>query len=91
MFHNLLQLVTRRPPASQDFGFVEEVRLHEYAPKRNRRAERLIVICWVLIVVKCWLVTWLVAKYHMGFSPLWVTAPTVVFAAICTLVYVFRD
>jgi hypothetical protein len=87
VFHNLLHLVTRRPPIGYDAGFVEEVRLVDHLPRRNRRAERLFIVCWVLIAVKCVVVTWLVAHYRMGFSPLWVTAPTVVFAVVCTAVY----
>jgi hypothetical protein len=91
MFANLLQLLTRRPPPDYDRGFVEEVRVADHVPARNKRVERIIFVCWILILAKCWLVVWLVDKYHMKFSPLWVTAPTIVFALICTAVYYFRE
>jgi len=91
MFANLLQLITRRPPTDHASSFVEEVRLMEHVRPRNPRAEKLFLICWLLIAGKCWLVVWLVEKYDMKFSPLWVNAPTVAFALLCTLVYLFRD
>ena len=70
---------------------MEEVRFVDSLPARNLRVERLILACWLLIAGKCWLVVWLVGKYHMAFSPLWVTVPTVVFALLCTAAYFFRD
>ncbi len=92
MFHSLLPLVTRRPAATgPEIVFVEDVRLVRRSRTRNRRAERLLLVCWILIAAKCWLVTWLVQRYHMNFSALWVTAPTVIFALVCTGVYFGRD
>lgn len=91
MFANLLQLISRRPPPEQMSQFVEGVRLVDHVPARNRRAEKLFLICWILIAGKCWLIVWLVDKYHMKFSPLWVNAPTVLFALLCTAVYFLRD
>ena len=77
MFANFLQLITGRPPTEHEQGFVEEVHLVNHARPRNRRAEKLFLVCWLLIAVKCFLVVWLVDKYHMNFSPLWVNGPTV--------------
>ena len=91
MFANLLQLLTRRSPTDHDTSFVEEVRLVDHLPPRNPRLEKLILICWVLIAAKCYLVVWLVTKYHMKLNPLWVNAPTVAFALMCTAVYFWRD
>ena len=91
MFANLLQLITRRPPPEYDRSFIEEVRLADYLPKRNPRVEKLILVCWVLIAIKCLLVVWLIGKYHMKFDPLWVTAPTIAFGLMCTGVYFWRD
>jgi uncharacterized membrane protein len=45
----------------------------------------------VLIALKSWLVIWAVAKYHVPIHPLWVIVPTVLFALLCTLVYLLRD
>lgn len=63
----------------------------EHRPVRNPRVERLILACWILIAGKCWLMSWLVARYHMKFDALWVNAPTVTFALMCTAVYFWRE
>jgi hypothetical protein len=91
MFANLLRLISRRPPTDDETQFVEGVRLVDHVPARNPRAEKLFLICWLLIAAKCWLMVWLVEKYHMHFSAWWVNAPTVTFALLCTAVYFFRD
>lgn len=90
MFSNLVQLVTGRPPPGHDRRFVEEVRFAEALPARNRRVEKILLVCWLLIAAKCALVFWLVAKYHMPFNALWVNAPTVGFALLCTGLVFFR-
>lgn len=91
MFPKLLRLIARPGPADSGHGFVEEVRLIDAMPARNRRVERLILAGWLAIAVKCVAVVWLVGKYHMHFSPLWVTAPTVFFGLMCTAAYYFRE
>jgi hypothetical protein len=90
MFPEFVRLINRRPPADYNRDFVRAVRVREKAP-RNRRVERLILICWGIIVLKCVAVVWLFDRYHVPVNPLWVIAPTVIFAALCTLVYLFRD
>jgi membrane protein YdbS with pleckstrin-like domain len=90
MLADLVRLISRKPPAHYERGFVREVRVRERSP-RNPRVERVIEICWAAIALKCVAVVWLFARYHVPVSPLWVIAPTVVFAAVCTLVYVLRD
>lgn len=91
MFHNLLHVIDGQPPPDDPRRFVEEVRLVERMPARNVRVERLILVCWLAIAAKCALVAWLVDRYDMPFSPLWVNAPTVFFALMCTAVYVWRE
>jgi hypothetical protein len=88
---NLLQLLSRRAPAEYHRGFVEEVRLVEHLPPRNARVEKLLLVCWLLIAVKCALVIWLVGKYNKKFDPLWVNAPTVLCGLLCTAVYFARE
>ena len=90
MFANLLQLITRRPPPDYERSFVQEVRVKERSP-RNPRIERLLLICWLVILVKCFLVIWLVAKYHMTFNADWIIVPTVISALVCTAAYIWRD
>ena len=88
---NVLSFLSRRPPPDYDRGFVEEVRAPRYAPVRNRRVEWVILGCWIAIAAKYTAIVWLVNRYHMGFDPLWVNAPTVVSGLICTAVYYFRE
>jgi hypothetical protein len=95
VFANLLNLITRRPPpapltAAYDLAFVKEVTVRRKR-RRNPRMERVLVIGWVLIVIKCILVAWLVGKYHVPIAPMWVIAPSVAFALLCTWVYLRRD
>ncbi|HXQ81119.1 MAG TPA: hypothetical protein VN775_07405 [Opitutaceae bacterium] len=90
MFADLVRLINRRPPVDYERGFVRAVSVRERAP-RNLRVERVIAICWAVIALKCVAVVWLFGHYHVPVSSLWVIAPTVVFAALCTLVYLLRD
>jgi hypothetical protein len=90
MFANLGRFVSRRSAAGYERGFVREVRVAGRSP-RNRRVERVIAVCWVLIALKSVAVFWLFARYHIPVNPLWVVAPTVAFAALCTVVYLLRD
>jgi hypothetical protein len=90
MFADLVRLVSRRPPSDYERGFVQSVKVSEKVP-RNRRVERLIGVCWVVIVFKSFAVAWLFNHYHVPVSALWVIAPTVFFAALCTVVYLLRD
>ena len=90
MCADLIRLINRRPPDDYERGFVREVSVSDRSP-RNKRVERVLAICWVLIVVKSFAVVWLFGHYHIPLSPLWVIAPTFVFAALCTVVYLLRD
>jgi hypothetical protein len=90
MFADLIRLISRRPPVDYERGFVREVRIVD-RPPRNRRTERVLGIGWALIVVKSFAIVWLFNRYHVPVSPLWVIAPTVFFAALCTVVYLVRD
>jgi hypothetical protein len=91
MFADLIRLINRRPPADYERGFVREVHVQARKAPRNRRVERLFAICWILILVKSVAVVWLFDRYHVPINPLWVIAPTVIFAALCTVVYLLRD
>lgn len=90
MFADLVRLINRRPPADYERGFVHSVKVSSKSP-RNPRIERLFAICWVLIVIKSFAVIWLFDRYHVPVNALWVIAPTVIFAALCTAVYLLRD
>ena len=90
MFADLVRLINRRASADYDRGFVREVRVRARAP-RNPRVERLLAICWGVIVIKCLAVVWLFDHYRIPVNALWVIAPTIVFATLCTVVYLLRD
>jgi hypothetical protein len=90
MFANLVRLIHRRPPEDYERGFVRSVHVSEKSP-RNRRVERLLGIGWIVIVLKSFAVVWLFDRYHVPVNPLWVIAPTIFFAALCTAVYLLRD
>jgi hypothetical protein len=90
MFANLFHFPRRSPP-DYERGFIRDVRIEPAARPRNRRIERLLILCWVLIAIKSVVVIWAVRHYRIPFNPLWVIAPTVVFAALVTFVYWKRD
>jgi hypothetical protein len=90
MFANLLGPGPRRNPLEYERRFVESVHAPDRAP-RNRRTERLLVACWIVILLKCALVAWAVPRYHVPFSPLWVILPTLLLAGTVTALYIFRD
>lgn len=89
MIPNFFPLVSRRPAPGYDQGFLAEPAVRR--PRvRNRRVERLFVLAWILIALKSAFVLWAVPHYHIPFSPYWVIVPTLLFAALCTAVYLRR-
>jgi hypothetical protein len=90
MYSELVRLVSRRPAGDYERGFVRTLFVRRKSP-RNLRVERVIKAGWVLIVIKSVAVFWLFDRYHVHVNALWVIAPTVAFAALCTLVYLLRD
>ena len=87
MFPNLF-----RARGGKDYaaGFVREVNVQSERA-RNPKFERLIAGFWVVIVLKCAAVWWIMVHYRVPINPLWVVVPTVIFAALCTAVYYWRD
>ncbi|HVW21038.1 MAG TPA: hypothetical protein VHC86_07455 [Opitutaceae bacterium] len=90
MFPNLLRLITRKPPASYDRSFVEEVRVPRERRRRNPKIDRLFAVGWILVALKTAFVIWAVPRYHIPFSAMWVVIPTLIFAALCTALYYWR-
>ena len=90
MFADLVRLIHRRTPEDYERGFVRSVHVRDRSP-RNRRVERQLLTGWAVIVLKSFAVLWLFDRYHVPVNPLWVIAPTVFFAALCTAVYLLRD
>jgi hypothetical protein len=90
MFADLIRLINRRPPFDYERGFVREVNVSNRSP-RDRKVERVLVAGWIIIVLKSVAIVWLFNRYRIPISPLWVIAPTVIFATLCTAVYALRD
>ncbi|GAB1489768.1 hypothetical protein MASR2M8_22220 [Opitutaceae bacterium] len=90
MFANLLQLLTRRPPPTYDLAFVKAVHTPVQPEARSRRLEKILLICWVLIGLKSWIVIALIRHYQVPLNPWWINAPTVAAGAICSLIYLLR-
>ena len=90
MFANLLQWVTRHPAPGHGRAFVEEVRVRRPVP-RNARAEKIILLCWVLIAIKHVAVIWAVHRYAVPFHQLWVNFPTFLLGLVATWAYYARD
>jgi hypothetical protein len=89
MFANFLELFGRRPDADYERAFVKEVDVaQKTAP--SPRLERIIWVSWVLIAIKSGLVWWACARYAVPINPLWVIVPTVLMAALCTVIYYAR-
>ena len=88
VFANLFSLLSNKP-GSYERAFVEEIR--EPKSPRNRKVERRLLACWVIILFKSYFILWLFSRYKIPINPLWVIAPTVVFACLITAVYFLRD
>lgn len=89
MFANLLNLISGRPPAGVDPGFVMEVNVRR-KPARNPKVERFILVCWLLIAVKHILVLYACYHWPVPFNALWINAPTFALGALATGVYYWR-
>jgi len=90
MFANLLQYFSTRAPDTLDTAFIAEVRVHQPVPA-SRRAEKIILLCWVLIAVKHVAVIWAVHHYAVPFHQLWVNFPTFLLGLVATWAYYARD
>ena len=88
MFADLFH--TRQPVASYERAFVDEVTVHRATPP-DRRVERIILTCWILIAIKHVAVIWTVHHYHVPFHQLWVNAPTWLLATVATAVYYYYN
>ena len=89
MISNFVDLVSGRGRRDYPRGFIRTVRTRRSA--RDRKLERQLKIFWVVIIAKCALIWWLMRHYHVPFHPLWVVVPTLMFAALITAVYLWRD
>ena len=45
-------------------------------------------LAWIVIVAKCVLVWWAMAHWRVPFHPMWIVGPTLVFAALASVLWV---
>ncbi|MDD2764504.1 MAG: hypothetical protein PHE83_11070 [Opitutaceae bacterium] len=89
MLTTLLQLFAQRSPADYDRAFVQTVSVREPVA-RDARVERLLLAGWMLIMVKCLAVIWIIGRWSVPFHPYWIILPTILLAALGTAVYYWR-
>lgn len=82
--------LSRKRPDEYRQSFVKEVHVSN-VPVRDRKFERLLWLFWAVILAKCAFIWWLMRHYRIPFHPLWVVAPTLAFAGLIHLVYIWRD
>ncbi len=51
------------------------------------RVRWFMVMAWALIALKCVLVWWAINHWQVPFHPLWIVGPTLVFAALATVIW----
>lgn len=90
MISELIRLITGRTEPEAETDFVEEVHLKERR-QPSRKVERLILIGWLIIVSKCFVVAWAIERYSIPIHPGYVIVPTLFMAAICTALYYWKD
>ena len=49
-----------------------------------------LAIAWVLVIAKCLMVPWAIGHWHIPFGPAWIVVPTLIFAAVATLLLLTR-
>ncbi len=87
MFAPFSRITPSRPEPA---AFVREVQVEHPREPRSRRSELVLGLGWVLIVVKCLGLHWLCRAYAVPVNPWWVIAPTLLFAGVCTGLYLRR-
>lgn len=85
MFANFFEHF-RRADRDYERAFVKDVVVERKIP-RNRAVERLLIVGWILIGLKCWAIWWACSHYAVPIHPGWIVSPTIFMAALCTLIY----
>jgi hypothetical protein len=90
MLTTLLRLGLARQPAGYERAFVDGVQVRD-SLVRKPWVDRLILAGWLLIVVKCFVVIWVIDHWSVPFHPYWIIVPTILMAAFGTAAYYWRD
>ena len=59
-----------------------------HLPTPSARVRWFMAIAWIVILAKCMFVTWAVDHWRMPFHAVWIVAPTLMFAALATVLWV---
>jgi len=88
MFVNLLHLLTGNSPSKPDYdqAFVRDINVRAVEP-RSRLVEQRLIVGWLLIVLKCFLVGWAITHYRVPINAWWIILPTVGMGLACTMLY----
>lgn len=90
MISELFRLITGRSAPAADDEFVEEVSVRE-TRRPSPSLERLILIGWVIIIAKCFIVAWAIERFAIPIHSGYVIVPTLFMAAICTALYYWKE
>ena len=90
MLTTLFRLFSSRSSLDYERAFITEVTMTGQVA-RNPAVERLILAGWLLIVVKCFAVIWIINHWAVPVHPYWIIVPTILMAALGTAVYLRRD
>ncbi len=71
--------------------FVRSVEVKEGQQKPVIVFDGLLAVFWGLMLAKCILCTWAVGYWDMPISSFWVWLPSMIFGAVCTFLYVYRE
>lgn len=75
----------KRPP---HLRFVESVRVRKVPQQiRIRWRPFVLIVFWTLIAIKCLLAHWAIHHWEMPIGSIYIWAPSVAAAALCTLVF----
>lgn len=61
--------------------------IHIDVAQYPRRVRWFMAVAWVVIAAKCVFVWWATNHWNLAFHPLWVIAPTIVFALLATVIW----
>ncbi len=64
--------------------------LHLPRPELTSFERWFLGVVWAVIVAKCIVVKWAVVAYAMPFNAWWIILPTLVFAALATLLWLWH-
>lgn len=61
--------------------------VHIDVAQYSRRMRWIMTVAWMVIAMKCVLVWWAIDYWHVPIHPMWIVAPTLIFAALATLIW----